>query len=49
MATNKGYSSVARSLQLSNVELGYSTWMGDLQGRPSVVNLCPFVGVDFIL
>jgi len=39
-------SSVARSLKLSNVDLDYSTWMGDRQGRPSVVNLCPFVGVD---
>jgi len=23
-----------------------STWMGDRQGRPSAVDLCPFVGVD---
>jgi len=26
-----------------------STWMGDLQGRLSAVNLCPFVGVDLNL
>jgi len=26
-----------------------STWMGDRQGRPSAVNLCPFVGVDLNL
>jgi len=43
-------SSVARSLKLTNVDLGYylvTTWMG--QGRPSAVNLCPFVGVDLNL
>jgi len=40
-------SSVACSLKLSNVDLG--TWMGDRQGRPSVVNLCPFIGVDLDL
>jgi len=26
-----------------------STWMGDHQGRPSAVNLCPFVGVEINL
>jgi len=26
-----------------------STWMGDRQGRPSAINLCPFVGVDLNL
>jgi len=26
-----------------------STWMGDRQGRPSAVDLCPFVGVDLNL
>jgi len=26
-----------------------STWMGDRQGRPSAVNLCPFVRVDLNL
>jgi len=43
MAT-KG-SSVASSLKLSNVDLGF-TWMGDRQGKSSPVNLCPFVGVN---
>jgi len=28
--------------------LGLVTWMGDRQGRPSAVNLFPFVGVDLI-
>jgi len=26
-----------------------STWMGDRRGRPSAVNLCPFVGVDLYM
>jgi len=39
-------SPVARSLKLRTV---VSTWMGDRQGRPSAVNLCPFVGVDLNL
>jgi hypothetical protein len=39
-------SSVTRSLKLRYVDLGYSTWMGARQGRPSAVNLRPFVGVD---
>jgi len=26
-----------------------SAWMGDCQGRPSSVKLCPFVGVDLNL
>jgi len=38
-------STVACSLKLSNV-YSVSTRMGDRQGRPSTVNLCPFVGVD---
>jgi len=36
------------SLELCNVEQ-ISTWMGDRQGRPSDVNLSPFVGVDLNL
>jgi len=44
MATNA--SSVARSLKLNNIPTSVNTWMGDRQGRPSTVNLCPFVGVD---
>jgi len=44
-------SSVARSLKLSNVEssTSVSTWMCDRQGRPSAVNMFPFVGVDLNL
>jgi len=37
-----------RSLKLATSTL-VSTWMGDRQGRPSAVNLCPFVGVDLNL
>jgi len=29
--------------------ISVSTWMGDHQGRPDVVNLGPFIGVDFNL
>jgi len=45
---DQGYSSVVRSLKLSK-STSVSTWMGDRQGRPSAVNLCPFVGVDLNL
>jgi len=31
------------------LDIPVSTWMGDHQGRLSVVNLCPFVGVDLNL
>jgi len=39
-------SHVHRSWATSN---SVSTWMGDRHGRPSAVNLCPFVGVDLNL
>jgi len=35
-------------LAQSHVHWSY-TWMGDSQGRPSAVNLCPFIGVDLNL
>jgi len=39
-------STVARSLKLRHVDLGFSALMGDLQETLSALNLGPFVGVD---
>jgi len=38
--------SVARSLKLRHVDLGWVTWMGDHLWRLGAVKLGPFVGVD---
>jgi len=40
---------LARSLKVNIMSSPVSIWMGDRQGRPSAVNLRPFVGVDFNL
>jgi len=42
-------SSVSRSPKLRHVDLGYSTWMGDHEGIPHAVNMCPIVCVDLNL
>jgi len=39
----------AERYTLAATSTSVSTRMGDRQGRPSDVNLCPFVGVDLNL